>query len=157
MRLFNLLILLLVLIFVACEDDDQDNLIDLPVNIQTYLDTNYPNAEIEETEQDTLCTGVEVYEVEIEMNDDEEIELTFDTEGNLLFIETEIDKDQLPTAVKNAISANYADYTTEEAERLDLASGGNQYEVELKSSAQTLEVLFEANGTVICEQVDDEE
>ena len=40
MRFLKLLFPLVIFIFVACEDDDQDNLIDLPATIQSYLDTH---------------------------------------------------------------------------------------------------------------------
>lgn len=156
MRFLNLLFLLLTLTFIACDDDDQDNFTAPPNSIQSYLDNNYPNAEIEETDRETLCTGESVYEVEIEVNDDDEIYLTFDTEGNLLFTETEIDYDQLPAAVRDAISSEYGAFSTDDIERLDLANGEKQYEVELESSEQDLEVLFAADGTVICEQEDDD-
>lgn len=139
-----------------CEDDDGPT-VPLPAAIQTYLDTHYPGAEIEESEIDTLCTGTAVYEVEIEVSDDHEIELTFDSEGNLLFTETEIKISDLPAAVSAGVSANYADYTIEEASKLDLGIGGSQYEVELKKGSSHLEVLFDADGTKICEKAGDDD
>lgn len=146
------------LLFAAtkCEKDDEST-IPLPPVIQNYLNTNYSGAEIEESEMDTLCTGTAVYEVEVEVSDDNEIELTFDTEGNLLFTETEIASSQLPAAVTASVSANYAGYAIEEAAKLELSSGGNQYELELKKGASLLEVLFAADGTKICEEVGDDD
>ncbi len=144
-----------MLCFFAC--DDEGHTIPLPENIQTYLDANYPGAEIEESEQDTLCTGTAVYEVKLEVNDDEEKDLTFNSEGSLLFTENEIAADQLPAAVTTAIAANYAGFATEEAERLDLASGGTQFEVELKNGATVKNVLFNPDGTVVCEEIEDDD
>ncbi len=147
----------LALTFFAASCDDEDGTtIQLPANVQSYLDTNHPNAEIEESEADTLCTGTAVYEVELEVNDDEELELTFDTEGSLLSTSMEIPASQLPAAVTAAISANFGGYSVEEAESLDLPGGGNQFEVELKGS-NVKEVLFNADGTVVCEQVETED
>lgn len=130
-------------------------MVELPAAVKTYLDANYPGFKIDESEQETLCTGTSVYEVELEGPGDQEIELTFDTEGNLLFTETEIPASQLPSSVTGSISANYPGYSIEEAERLDLAGGGNQYEVELKKGSSHLEVLFAADGTKICEEAGD--
>lgn len=144
------------LIFTACDDEDQQ-VVDLPATIQAYVDANYAGAEIEESEQDTLCDGTPVYEVEVEINDDEDIELTFDNEGNLLFTESDIATADLPAAVTSSINANYAGYTTDDAEALAMADGSTRYEVELESGNTTLEVLFAADGTVICEEVDDED
>ena len=155
--LFPLLLLPLAVImlsvFAKCQDDEQT--IELPTTIQNYLSTNYPNYEIEESERDTLCTGTAVYEVELEGPKDKEVELTFDTEGNLLFTETEIKTSELPSAVSGSISSKYAGYTVKEAERLDRADGTTQYEVELKKDKTYLEVLFAADGTVICEETGD--
>lgn len=146
------------MLFIAgkCKDDEGST-IPLPAAIQNYLNANYPGAEIEESETDTLCTGTAVYEVEVEVSDDNEVDLTFDTEGNLLFTETEIPANQLPAAVTSAISAGYAGFILQEAERLDLAGGGNQYEVELKNGQTKLEVLFAADGTKICEEAGDDD
>lgn len=145
-------------LFVAAKcDDDNKSMVDLPASIQNYLNTNYAGAEIEESEMDTLCTGTAVYEVEVEVSEDNEIELTFDTEGNLLFTEKEIASSQLPAAVTSGINAQYAGASVQEAERLDLADGGNQYEVELKQGQTYREVLFTAEGTVICEETGDDD
>ena len=145
----------LPLAFQSC--DDEGATVPLPQAIQDYLDANYANAEIEESEQDTLCDGTDVYEVELEVADDEEVELTFDNEGNLLFTETEIKTADLPAAVTAAIASNYAGFTAKEAGQLATPDGSSQYEVELKNGQTQLEVLFVADGTVICEQEDDDD
>lgn len=157
-KLWLLLLPIAAMLFVAtkCEKDDEST-IPLPPVIQTYLDTNYPGAEIEESEMGTLCTGAAVYEVEVEVSDDHEIGLVFDTEGNLLFTETDIASNQLPAEVTASVSANYAGYAIEEAAKLELSGGGNQYEVELKKGASRLEALFAADGTKICEEVGDDD
>lgn len=146
-------------IFVATKcQDDEGHTVPLPASIQNYLKANYPNAEIEESEIDTLCTGTAVYEVEVEVSDDNEVDLTFDTEGNLLFTESEIKVGELPAAVTASIAANFAGYSTAEAEKLSMADGSVRYETELKKNGQpTLEVLFAADGTVICQEEEDED
>lgn len=144
--------------FVATQcDDDDGSTIPLPAVIQNYLNSHYSGYEIEESELDSLCTGTAVYDVELEGDNDHEVELTFDTEGNLLFTENDIASGSLPAAVTAGVTANYAGYTIEEAAKLDLAGGGNQYEVELKSGQTHLEVLFAADGTVICEEAGDDD
>lgn len=140
--------------FTAC--DNEGPTVPLPQTIQSYLDANYPNAEIEELEMDTLCTGAAVYEVELEVNDDQELELTFDGEGNLSFTSEEIPVGQLPAEVTAAIAAKYSGYTTKEVERNSLANGGTQYEVEIKGT-DTREVLLNADGTVVCDEVETDE
>ncbi len=152
------LLLLAAALFVAsgCDDDDGST-IELPAVIQNYLNSNYSGYEIEVSELDSLCTGAAVYDVELEGPKDKEVELTFDTEGNLLFTETEINSGDLPAAISAGVSSNYAGAVVEEAARLDLAGGGTQYEVELKKGQIHLEVLFAADGTVICDQAGDDD
>lgn len=138
----------------SCDDDDHQSMVDLPAKISTYLSDNYPDYTIDEAEQDVLCDGTEVYEVEIENASDNELELTFDTEGNLLFTETEIDTANLPSDVSSSIATNYPDYTIDEAEQLDMFDDTIRYEVEIENGTSTLNVLMEADGTVICEEED---
>ena len=155
----SLLPFLILLLFLGVSCDDEGPFVDLPVSIQSYLDANYPDAEMEESELDTLCTGVAVYEVELEVNDDEELELTFDTDGNLLFTETEISAGSLPAAVTGAVATAHPGQAIEEADRLDFPDGSVQYEVELGGS-NPVELLVSADGEVICEEAgdaDDEE
>lgn len=152
--IFALLLLGGLFVYTSCDDDDQQ--VDLPTLIDNYLASTYPDYTIDESETETLCDGTAVYEVEIENGDNNELELTFDMEGSLLFTETEIDTNDLPAAVTNSISTNYVGYDTKEAERLDMANDSKRYEVELKNGSSTLEVLFEADGTVVCEGTDDD-
>lgn len=153
--LLFILPLVMLVGFTNCGDDD-DQLIDLPTTINDYLAANYPDYSIDESEEGTLCDGTIVYEVELEDSNDNEIELTFNTEGSLLFSETEIENSELPSAVTSSISTNYPDYSTDEAERIDMADGSTRYEVELENGDSELDVLFEADGTVICEETDDD-
>lgn len=142
----------LFLIF-SCGDDD-DSMVDLPTTIENYLTSNYSDYEVDESAMEKDCNGNDVYEVEIENSDDDELELTFDSEGNLIYTETEINLSDLPTEVNSSISSNYSTYSADEAERLNMADGSIRYEVELEGTDPELEVIFEADGTVVCEEED---
>ena len=67
---------------------------DLPGQAITYVETNYPSAEIEEVEQIITNENTQYFEVELELNEDEEIELLFDESGVLLSTEIEEDDDE---------------------------------------------------------------
>lgn len=147
-----LLFLVLISLCIACDKDEIK--VDLPEVIIAYLDANYSDYELEEAELETLCTGEEVYEVEIELDNDDEIELTFDMEGSLLFTEIEIEVDQLPADVLSRISTSYPNVEIEEAEQLNLFDDSIRYEVELEND---IEVLIAADGAVICEEQDEDD
>lgn len=144
----------------SCEDDN-DPIVDLPTAVEDYINQNYGDYKIDESELDTLCTGAAVYEVELEKKgirlQEDEVTLVFSTEGGFLFSENEIKVNDLPAEVKTSISTNFAGFEAKEAERLDLANGTKQYEVEIKNGSTTKEVLFAANGTVICEEVESDD
>jgi hypothetical protein len=157
LRLYLLPIAALIFVATKCEKEEEST-VPLPIPIQNYLNANYPGAEIEESEIDTLCNGTAVYEVEVEVSDDNEIELTFDAEGNLLFTENEIKVGELPAAVTASIAANFAGYSTAEAEKWSMADGSVRYEAALKKNGQpTLEVLFAADGMVICQEEEEDD
>ncbi len=156
-KLFLLALPLLTVLFVfaKCEKDDEQ-LVDLPQAATDYIAQNYAGYEVDESEKDSLCTGTLVFDVELEKGKSE-VELTFDTEGNYLFSESEIKTGDLPQAVKDGVSANYAGYSTKEAERLDMADGSKRYETELKNGSVTKEVLFAADGSVVCEAIENDD
>lgn len=146
---------LAVFLFAACGKDNSVPVKDLPQAIKTYVEANYPGYTLDEAEKETDCSGATVYEVEIEQGEENELELTFDEEGNFLYAESEIGAADLPAAVVNSIATNYAGFTTEETDKLTLADGSTRYEAELKKGSTEKEVLFDSEGTVICEQDED--
>jgi hypothetical protein len=164
-----LFLILGILSFTACTElnnvigndditgDDSSSSFDpstLPTSIADYINTNYPNYTIEDMDNDIDCDGTSIIEVELE-NGNDEIELVFDTENNLLYIATEIRTSNLPTAVTDSIAANFPNYfLDDEADELTMADGSTRYEVELEGSQNDLEVLFAADGTLICQEVD---
>lgn len=159
MKKLNILLMTLAmstLVLTSCKDDDGPR-VELPAAVEAYITTTYPSAEIEESEQETLCTGEEVYEVELELADDTELDLTFSATGELLFSEGDINSSDLPEAVTQSIANNYPDYSIDEAEIITMADATTRYEVELESSAAEIEVLFDDSGEVICEQPDEDE
>lgn len=157
-HIFLLPLAALFFIFSKCEDDDisPDS---LPAAVKNYLDKNHPGYEIEELENDTLCTGMAVVEVEIETANEVETELTFDGEGTMIFTSTEIKVSELPAAVSTAAKAKYPAGTLAEAERQNLAGGGARYEIEVKTGSLVREALFASDGAFVCdaEETDDDD
>ncbi len=152
--IFLLPLIALLFIFSTCKDDNisADK---LPAAIKTYLDTHYPGGyEVEKLENETLCTGQAVVEVEIETSDDVISELTFDSEGTMVFSSTEIKVSELPAAVSAAALAKYPGATLKEAERQDLAGGGIRYEIEVKTGGSVRDALFEEEGAFVCDAAD---
>lgn len=139
----------------ACGKDNSVAIADLPAAIKIYVDANFPGYTLDEAETETDCFGTTVYEVEIEQGEENDLELTFDTEGNFIYSETEIGVSDLPASVASAIASKYDGFKIEEAAKLNMADGSTRYEVELEKGSTDKEVLFDTEGTVICEQDED--
>lgn len=75
------------------------------------------------------------YEAEFQHNG-KQVEVTFDADGEILHIETEIDVEDLPPAVIESVKANYPYCEIEEAERVEKGDGTVLYEVNLAFEVQ---------------------
>lgn len=138
--------------FSFCKSNEGLPLGELPPAVKSYVEANYPAYSIDEAEMEADCFGASVYEVEIEQNEDNELELVFDKNGNFLYSETEIAVSDLPAAVSGSIASKFAGFKTKEADKLAMADGSTRFEVEMKKDGKTKEVIFDTEGTVICEQ-----
>lgn len=150
------------------DDDDNDSqalLASLPTSIQTYLQTNYSDYEIEEVEIDTLCDSTAIAGIEIELEkestwSEEEIELFFDNNDNLVYTATEIKISALPVEVTNLIAQNYPTYKIEdEAKLITFATGGGiWYEVEIEDNSTDIEmeITISDEWIVVCEEIEEE-
>ena len=128
----------------------------LPDAIKNYIATNYGGYTIDEAQRDTLCNGMTGIEVELEKRGAAEIALFFNTENAFIQKEEEINYRDLPSSVKAFISTNFNNYNTDdEADKITLANGTIQYEVELKEKTTKVEkdVVINSDGTLkICER-----
>lgn len=108
----------------------------LPTSITNYLQQNYPNDSIVSAELDD-----NMYEIYLSSG----VELYFDMNGNLLYVDNDdddyIDPANLPAAILTYIQTNYPNLTIVEAEIYD-----NMYVVELSNE---LRLYFDMNGNFL--------
>jgi len=130
------------------------NNIDVPEIVKNAFAQKYPAAqkvewEMEETDE---------YEAEFKLNG-EEISANFKKDGTWLGTETEMDKADLPQAVKDSIAATFPEHEIEEAERCEKPNGVIAYEVELENEKNDLEfkAIFSADGQLIKKEMEEEE
>ncbi|WP_291906393.1 PepSY-like domain-containing protein [Chitinophaga sp. CB10] len=86
------------------------------------------------------------YEAEFKV-DRRDYKAIYDAAGKLQTYKREIRANELPAAVRNAISSQYKDYRIDEADRLE-KNGKVYYQVELDGEPHDQKVVFNANGTV---------
>jgi len=68
------------------------------------------------------------------------------------FAQFEVGASELPTAVTDAIAADYSDFQIEDdrVERQEWADGTIRFSFELESDEDDVEVIFNADGTLYC-------
>jgi hypothetical protein len=79
-----------------------------------------------------------------------EASVTFDTKGNLLETEKEIDVRNLPVGVSEYVSKNYSGATIKEASEITDAKGVKTYEAEIKGK----DLVFDEKGNFLKEEKD---
>lgn len=144
---------------VACEKESNENSINiasLPAAITNYINTNYADYSIDEAQKDTLCDGTAGIEVELKKKNSEDITLFFSKENTFILKEEEIQYNALPTAVQTFFSSNYPNYNLpKDADKITLANGNVQYEIDIKEKTTKVEkeVITNSDGTSkICER-----
>ena len=119
--------------------------IEVPTIVKKALSEKYSDAEDVEWEMENDTD----YEAEFEL-DKREMSAVFSADGTWLQTETEVDKSDLPEAVKAAIKKSFPAYKTEETEMLERLNMPLAYEVELETKDDVeIEVIFAADGTVL--------
>jgi hypothetical protein len=116
---------------------------EVPVNVKSAFQKQYPNAKKVKWEKENND-----FEAEFELNKTE-TSAVFDSKGSFKEQEQEIKLSDLPKTVIDYCKKNYADYKMEEASKITDANGKISYEVELEKGKQKLEVFFDSNGNFI--------
>ncbi|GAB4251002.1 MAG: hypothetical protein Kow0079_04650 [Vicingaceae bacterium] len=146
--------------------ETQINITDLSENIKNYINENYPASEIEKAEKEDSNEGV-FYEVEI-INDNDEVELVFDSNGNFLKVEKDDEDDmdddeneksievsQLPESISKAIFQRYNNAKLIEADEITHEDGSITYDIEIENNGENFEVMYDINGNYMGVEQDD--
>ncbi len=141
---------------------DLEGLAELPPAARDYLDIHFPDHVLKHVEFEDLCNDSIYYEVELEDGPGPDINLYFTLEGNFHARAIEIALDSLPENIRQAIADGYAGYTIDldDIERLEMADGSKGFLVKLRpvnGNGPTLELLFSAEGSLVCTDEDHDE
>lgn len=122
--------------------------------IVDFITVNYPSFTIKHAELDSLCEFGGVTEVMI--NDSTaslRLKLAFDSSDTFLLIAERSLLTDVPQAVIDAIALNYPAYTSRDrCEKFTLAAGNIQFNIYLRNGQTRLSVIFNEDGTVVCEE-----
>lgn len=125
-----------------------------PAKVQDAFKAKFSNAEHVKWEKENSNE----WEAEFKM-EGKEYSANFSNEGEWKETEHEMNKADLPEAVSNTLSSEFAGYEVEEAEMVETPKFKG-YELELEKGKSTLEVVFDENGKVLKkkeEKEDDDE
>lgn len=124
----------------------------VPDQVKAKFKALYPKAE--EVKWDVEDSDFEVnFEV-----DDVEISVVLNAAGEVLEVETVLEKDEIPSVVKESVAKNFSDWKIEEAAKI-VSKGKTTYEVELKKGEQKMDAMFKQDGTLLkkIEKAEDDE
>lgn len=93
------------------------------------------------------------YEVEFKLAS-EDMSATYGTSGQWLETEKDIKASALPEAVRKTLSDKYAGYRMKDASYVENPKG-KFYEADIEKGEKSMEVVFNTDGTVFKEQVEE--
>ncbi len=115
---------------------------DVPVNVKNAFAKKYPGVKAKWEKE-----GAD-FEAEFDWNKVESSAI-FDANGLFKELEQEIKISALPMGVVEYCNKNFAGYKLNEAEKITDASGKIMYEAEMKKGKESMDVVFDQNGTFI--------
>ena len=123
---------------------------EVPADVKSAFAKKYPGAKVEEWEKE----GGD-FEAEFDWNKTESSAL-FSANGSFKALEQEIKIAELPKAVTDYCTKNYAAYKLNEASKITEASGKIMYEAELKKAKEHFDLIFDNNGGFIKKEAETE-
>lgn len=125
----------------------------LPEGVTAFIQTNYPGYEMKKAASDPLCQGGDAIDVAVAKPGAPNLSLIFKTDGTFVQQEEDVPLTSAPEKVSNALRSQYADYSAgSQIEKLILADNTVQYLIDLTKGNTSKEVIFDADGTVVCEK-----
>jgi len=144
--------------FSAYDDTDEENTSseqEVPFAVLEAFNKAYPEAVNAKFEEESK-NGETLYEVEL-IDQGVDIEASYLADGTLIQIEQEIQLEELPEAVTEAIMEAYPDAILIEAEKIMAADGSvRSYEVEIEDDDVELELHLDPNGTILDSELETE-
>lgn len=116
----------------------------VPESVKTNFQSKYPG----ETDPDWKKDKNGNYESKFKI-DGKHYRADFSPNGDWIETERNIDEEDLPKAVRNAIKANYKKNKIVEIEEVDHAHKGLFYDVEFKINGDKKDIEFNSSGNII--------
>lgn len=124
----------------------------LPKGIKEFTEKVYPGYKIINAASDPLCSGGDAIDVAVTKTGSPNLSLIFKPDGSFVQQEQDVPLSTAPPKIKDVLKAKYPGYSAgNQIEKLILADKTVQFLVDLNKGAVSKEVIFDTNGTVVCE------
>lgn len=130
------------------ESSKQVKKIIIPELVKKSFATKYPN--VKKAKWDFEKPGQ--YEAEFNLGK-VETSVLIDEKGNILEVETEMHKKDLPQPILNTLATDFIGYKFDEVEKVE-AKGITTYEMEAKKGKEEFELVFDINGKLLKKEVE---
>lgn len=125
---------------------------DVPKGVVSGFHSSFKDAKAKEWEKEG-----DKYEAEFDWNK-VETSACFSADGKLLETEHEIKISELPKAISDYVTKNYAGYKISEASKIeDAATKKISYEAEIQKGKEEMDLLFDADGKFLSKEAHHEE
>lgn len=125
----------------------------LPAGVKEFVQKNYAGYTMAKAASDPLCQGGDAIDVTITKAGAPVLSVIFKPDGSFVQQEQDVPLSTATGKIKATLQKKYADYATgNQIEKLILADKSVQYLVDLSKGTITKEVIFTADGTVVCEK-----
>jgi len=138
-NVFLMIAVVAVFGFTACAQTNKE----VPAKVSTAFAQKFPDAKKVKWDKENATE----WEAEFKMNG-KEYSANFNADGAWMETEYEINKKEIPAAVKQTLDGEFAGYKIEEAEISETAAG-KVYEFELEKGKMEVEVAIGPDGKVV--------
>lgn len=121
---------------------------EVPATVKDGFKKQYPNSKVSEWEKEGANFEAEFKHNKVETS------VVIDANGTILETEVEIAVKELPAAVSEYITKNYAGYKVEEAAKITDNKGTVTYEAEVEKGKEEFDLIFDSKGGFIKKDVE---
>lgn len=125
------------------DNDDEHRPTSIPEALKTVIDTRYPGAVILDMDTEKGIIEIDIRHENISK------EVHFNSQNEWLYTSWDVKRADVPAAVLNAITQNYANYTIDDIDYEERANGSNVYVFELEQGNKEIHVTVNTEGNIV--------
>lgn len=125
------------------DNDDEHRPTSIPEALKTVINTRYPGAVILDMDTEKGIIEIDIRHENISK------EVHFNSQNEWLYTSWDVKRADVPAAVLNTITQNYANYTIDDIDYEERANGSNVYVFELEQGDKEIHVAVSTEGNIV--------